>query len=1736
MTEELSNFERYLRYRRPVDFQFRQGDKTFVWVPDGKGAFYTAEVLKEEGDMVKVLITETGQQASFNKNKEVFPMNPPKFDGVDDCAALSNLNEPAVLYNLKLRYDVDIIYTYSGLFCVVINPYKQIPIYTQEIIEHYAGKRRDEVPPHVFAMADGAYRAMIQDKKNQSMLVTGESGAGKTENTKKIIQYLAAIAGRGGTEGYLERQLLQANPLLEALGNAKTNKNNNSSRFGKFIKITFDKSGFISGASIVSYLLEKNRVVKQGQGERCFHIFYQLMAGLTSTDKAKYKLTKPEDFAFLSQSNCTTVRGVDDAKEFEATCQALETLNFKPEERDMMWRVIAAICHMGNLPIVADGPDASVLKDRTELEIAAELLKVDAKQLEDGILRPRIKVGNKEVVQTRLSELKAKASRDALCKALYGRMFLWVVDKINQALQVVPKDLFIGLLDIAGFEIFQSNSFEQLCINYTNEKLQQFFNHHMFTLEQEEYKREKIDWQFIDFGIDSQATIDLIEKRPKGILILLDEESVFPKATDATFLAKLHEAHDGRHPKYRRPRVGKEVNFSIVHYAGEVEYDTTGWLEKNRDPLQLDLELTIKASKDTKLAEIFSSYSMNPEVPGSKGSQSARRGGTGAAFITVAAQYREQLSDLMETLTATNPHFIRCIIPNHKQLPGKIDDRIVLDQLRCNGVLEGIRISRKGWPNRVLYPDFLKRYYILTTNVPRRAADSKAACQAILEQLVQRKIVDPNQYRMGLTKVFFKAGQLAAIEEARERKVGEIIPVIQAACRGYIARKIYKKKREKSVAAQVIQRNIRAWLEFKNWPWYKLFVKARPLLKHRNVEEELKQKDDEIKKLQESLKAETEAKNALQKTIDNLKAQIEDITRQLQAAKKKYDDLEGEKAEVEEARKNLQRRVDELQEELNEKNEQLGKLQQNNAELSNKIKQLQGELDKETAEKNVLAKEKQRAEDEIKNLKERLAEEEDHVAKLQEEKKKLEADLDEAINSRDSEATAKDALMRQRKKLQDQVDELNAKLAEEAKARQNLEKNIKALEAELANTRHNLENESGLRAQAEDKIKNLEAQLSKLREDLDEQTKNRIAAEKQVKALQAQLDDLQHSYDALAKEKGDLAGKLRAALEDLDNTQGQLENETRERENLQSIKTKLEAAVDDLKRQLDEAFAKIGKLEREKAALQQELKSLQEQLGDESKKANDLAKSKRALEQELDDLRQHAESLENRLNNETKNRTKLEADLKAMQRQLEEEAARSANHEKNARRLAGELEAAKSEIESETKARAAADKGRKDLQARLAETEEQLEAERNARAGAEKKIQQLLEELDNARKAIEEAGKRVDDAEVKRLVGERDQLKLALDEESRRLQDALNQIKKLKGDIEDLTARCDDAERELGKAAKTRQRLESDIRELNVTINSQLATIERQDTLLRRLQDELEGLKLLNRDLDVKANRLQGQLVDEINEKNKYSKERSILQDVIRDLRARLVQEESLVAKLQDAKMKLSEQLEQSQSVREAEANARIALEKEINSLKTQLRELQYQKDTPINRLTRQLLKLNQADNAEKTELRGAELLSVLGDFARRAGSGQDVSPLLDTLPSTTVGVQFDNEADEQLAVLAIEAVNLVRKKGLSDPALIQFFASLAQQFEGKKAPEKASPALSRADSRSEQQPKAEPKVEPRVEVPKPEAPKAEAPKTTETPQRAAAAAPKSASRTEATPSSATRRQPPSQAQTDTKK
>merc|ERR1719228_748176 len=507
---------------------------------------------RTRGEEVEVEIQETSKKM-FVARDDLQKMNPPKYDKQEDMADLTCLNEASVLHNIKERYYSGLIYTYSGLFCVVVNPYKRLPIYTEKIIEIYKGKKRHEVPPHVFAITDIAYRSMLQDREDQSILCTGESGAGKTENTKKVIQYLAYVAASKPKSsshlpasndgnlnfGELEQQLLKANPILEAFGNAKTVKNDNSSRFGKFIRINFDASGYIAGANIETYLLEKARVIRQQDDERTFHIFYQLLSGASADYKKNFILEDAKNYTFMTKGGLR-IPGTDDAEEFGATISAMKVMGISDDDLHSIFRVISSVLLFGNMEFRQErNTDQATLPDNTVAQKVAHLLGIQVTDLTKAFLRPRIKVGRDYVTKAQTKE-QVEFAIEAISKATYERLFKWFVTRINRSLDRTKRQgaSFIGILDIAGFEIFELNSFEQLCINYTNEKLQQLFNHTMFILEQEEYQREGIEWKFIDFGLDLQPTIDLIEK-PMGIMALVDEECWFPKATDKSFVEKM---------------------------------------------------------------------------------------------------------------------------------------------------------------------------------------------------------------------------------------------------------------------------------------------------------------------------------------------------------------------------------------------------------------------------------------------------------------------------------------------------------------------------------------------------------------------------------------------------------------------------------------------------------------------------------------------------------------------------------------------------------------------------------------------------------------------------------------------------------------------------------------------------------------------------------------------------------------------------------------------------------------------------------------------------------------------------------------------------------------------------------------------------------------------------------------------------------------------------------------------
>ncbi|NXQ43389.1 MYH1B protein, partial [Catharus fuscescens] len=607
-----SEKERIAAQNKPFDA------KSSVFVVHAKESFVKGTVTARESGKVTVK-TEGGETLTV-KEDQIFSMNPPKYDKIEDMAMMTHLHEPAVLYNLKERYAAWMIYTYSGLFCVTVNPYKWLPVYNPEVVLAYRGKKRQEAPPHIFSISDNAYQFMLTDRENQSILITGESGAGKTVNTKRVIQYFATIAASGDKkkeeqtsgkmQGTLEDQIISANPLLEAFGNAKTVRNDNSSRFGKFIRIHFGATGKLASADIETYLLEKSRVTFQLKAERSYHIFYQIMSNKKPELIDMLLITtNPYDYQFVSQGEIT-VASINDQEELMATDSAIDILGFSADEKTAIYKLTGAVMHYGNLKFKQKQREEQAEPDGTEVaDKAAYLMGLNSADLLKALCYPRVKVGNEYVTKGQTVQ-QVYNSVGALAKAVYEKMFLWMVVRINEQLDTKqPRQYFIGVLDIAGFEIFDFNSLEQLCINFTNEKLQQFFNHHMFVLEQEEYKKEGIEWEFIDFGMDLAACIELIEK-PMGIFSILEEECMFPKATDTSFKNKLYDQHLGKSSNFQKPKPGKgkaEAHFSLVHYAGTVDYNITGWLEKNKDPLNETVIGLYQKSSVKTLALLFAS-------------------------------------------------------------------------------------------------------------------------------------------------------------------------------------------------------------------------------------------------------------------------------------------------------------------------------------------------------------------------------------------------------------------------------------------------------------------------------------------------------------------------------------------------------------------------------------------------------------------------------------------------------------------------------------------------------------------------------------------------------------------------------------------------------------------------------------------------------------------------------------------------------------------------------------------------------------------------------------------------------------------------------------------------------------------------------------------------------------------------------------------------------------------------
>nr|XP_022917249.1 myosin heavy chain, muscle isoform X18 [Onthophagus taurus] len=1450
--------------------------KKSCWVPDDKEGFLLGEIRGTKGDLVTVGIP--GGEERTLKRDLVLQVNPPKFEKVEDMADLTHLNEAAVLHNLRQRYYCKLIYTYSGLFCVAINPYKRFPVYTNRCAKLYRGKRRNEVPPHIFAISDGAYVAMLTNHQNQSMLITGESGAGKTENTKKVIAYFATVGAstkkdqQPSGKGTLEDQVVQTNPVLEAFGNAKTVRNDNSSRFGKFIRIHFGPTGKLAGADIETYLLEKARVISQQPLERSYHIFYQMMSGAVKGLKEICLLSNDiYDYYYVSQGKIT-IPGVMDDEELVATDEAFDVLGFTQDEKDNIYRITAAVMHMGTMKFKQRGREEQAEADGTsEGEKVAKLLGVDPALLYSGLLKPKIKVGNEFVTQGR-NVNQVNYSVGAMSKAMFDRLFKWLVKKCNETLDTKQKrQHFIGVLDIAGFEIFDYNGFEQLCINFTNEKLQQFFNHHMFVLEQEEYTREGIVWQFIDFGMDLLACIELIEK-PMGILSILEEESMFPKATDKTFEEKLNNNHLGKSPNFQKPKPPKPgqqaAHFAIGHYAGNVPYNITGWLEKNKDPLNDTVVDLYKKGTNALLVEIFADHAGQSGGGGdAKGGKRAK----GSAFQTVSSLYREQLNNLMTTLRSTQPHFVRCIIPNELKQPGVIDSHLVMHQLTCNGVLEGIRICRKGFPNRMVYPDFKLRYKILNPGPVGKEKDPQKCAQLILDS----SNLDSELYRLGHTKVFFRAGVLGQMEELRDDRLGKIVTWMQSWVRGYLSRKEFKKLQEQRLALQVCQRNLRKYLKLRTWPWYKLWQKVKPLLNVTRVEDEIAKLEEKAAKAQEAYDKEHKAKTELEGLYNKLLAEKSELLGVLEGEKGSLSETQERAAKLQAQKTDLESQLSETQDRLAQEEDARGQLMQQKKKLEQEISGFKKDI--EDLELNLQKAEQDKAtkDHQIRNLNDEIAHQDELINKLNKEKK-LSGENNQKISEELQAAEDKvNHLNKVKAKLEQTLDELEDSLEREKKLRGDVEKSKRKVEGDLKLTQEAVADLERNKKELEQTIQRKDKEISSLTAKLEDEQSVVGKLQKQIKELQARIEELEEEVEAerqarakAEKQRADLARELEELGERLEEaggaTSAQIElNKKREAElaklrrdleeaniqhegTLANLRKKHNDAVSEMGEQIDQLNKLKAKAEKEKSQYFGELNDMRasvDHLANEKAAAEKITKQ---LQQQLNDVQGKLDETNRTLNDFDAAKKKLSIENSDLLRQLEEAESQVSQLSKIKVSLTTQLEDTKRLADEEGRERATLLGKFRNLEHDLDNIREQVEEEAEAKADIQRQLSKANAESQLWRSKYESEGI----ARAEELEESKRKLQARLAEAEETIETlnqkvvALEKAKqRLATEVEDLQLEVDRATAIANAAEKKQKAFDKIIGEWKLKVDDLAAELDASQKECRNYSTELFRLK-----------------------------------------------------------------------------------------------------------------------------------------------------------------------------------------------------------------------------------------------------------------------------------------------------
>uniref|UniRef100_A0A8C5WXR0 Myosin heavy chain n=1 Tax=Laticauda laticaudata TaxID=8630 RepID=A0A8C5WXR0_LATLA len=1542
--------------------------KSSIFVVDPKISFAKGVLQSKEAG--KVTVKKDGGDSVTVKDDQIFPMNPPKFDKIEDMAMMTHLNEPAVLYNLKERYAAWMIYTYSGLFCVTVNPYKWLPVYNPEVVNAYRGKKRQEAPPHIFSISDNAYQFMLTDRENQSILITGESGAGKTVNTKRVIQYFATIAAAsdkkkeepqqtGKLKGTLEDQIISANPLLEAFGNAKTVRNDNSSRFGKFIRIHFGATGKLASADIETYLLEKSRVTFQLKAERSYHIFYQIMSNKRpELIEMLLITTNPYDYHFVSQGEIS-VPSIDDQEELMATDEAIDILGFTAEEKTAIYKLTGAVMHYGNMKFKQKQREEQAEPDGTEVaDKAAYLTNLNSADLLKALCFPRVKVGNEYVTKGQTVQ-QVYNNVGALGKAVYEKMFLWMVIRINQQLDTKQsRQYFIGVLDIAGFEIFDYNSLEQLCINFTNEKLQQFFNHHMFVLEQEEYKKEGIEWEFIDFGMDLAACIELIEK-PMGIFSILEEECMFPKATDMSFKNKLYDQHIGKSNNFQKPKPVKgkpEAHFALIHYAGTVDYNISGWLEKNKDPLNDTVVGLYQKSSMKTLALLFADQGTTKKAAKKKGS----------SFQTVSALFRENLNKLMTNLRSTHPHFVRCIIPNETKTPGAMDHELVLHQLRCNGVLEGIRICRKGFPSRIIYADFKQRYKVLNASaIPEgQFIDSKKASEKLLGSID----VDHTQYKFGHTKVFFKAGLLGLLEEMRDDKLAHLITRTQAMCRGFLARTEYQKMLERREAIFTIQYNVRSFMNVKHWPWMKLYFKIKPLLKSAEAEKEMANMKEEFEKTKEQL-AKSEAKRKeLEEKMVSLMQEKNDLQLQVQAeadgladAEERCDQLIKTKIQLDPTEverksystennyvKNFTERMRSSDEpfELRTKDEEhMRTINDINAQRA-RLQTEAGELSRQVEEKDSL------------------------ISQLSRSKQAFTQQIEELKRQLEEEIKAKNALAHGLQSARHDCDLLREQYEEEQEAKAELQRALSKANSEVATWRTKYETDAIQRTEElEEAKKKLAQRLQEAEEHVEAVNSKCASLEKTKLRLQNEVEDLMIDVErsnaacaALDKKQKNFDKILADWKQKYEETQSELEASQKESRSLSTELFKMKNAY-------EESLDHLETVKRENKNLQQEIADLTEQVAEGGKAIHELEKVKKQIEQEKGDLQSALEEAEASLEHEEGKLLRIQLELNQVKSDIDRRIAEKDEEidqlKRNHLRV---VESMQSTLDAEIRSRNDALRLKKKMEGDLNEMEIQLNH-------ANRQAAETLKNLRNTQSLLKDTQIHLDDA-----LRSQEDLKEQVAMIERRANLMQAEIEELRAALEQTERARKVAEQELLDASER-------VQLLHTQNTSLINTKKKLETDIAQIQSEMEETIQEARNAEEKAKKAitdAAMMAEELKKEQDTSahleRMKKNLDQTVKDLQHRLDEAEQLALKGGKKQIqKLEARVRELESEFENEQKRSAEAIKGVRKYERRVKELTYQSEEDrknVLRLQDLVDKLQLKVKAYKRQSEEAEELS----------------------------------------------------------------------------------------------------------------------------------------------------------------